>query len=81
MRNGEKIVEEMITETDALHTYDCGDYFVINPAFTKWDKKEWCSVFDAERVKDGFNYNSSTTKRLTIQELKDKINEYRNTRD
>jgi len=60
VRPGEKIHEEMITETDSLNTYDCGKYYVINPSHPNWDLKEWMKRFNAKRVPEGFKYNSGT---------------------
>ena len=37
IRPGEKLHEEMITETDALSTVEFDDYFVILPSMPLWD--------------------------------------------
>jgi len=58
VRPGEKLHEEMITETDSLNTYDCGGYYVITPAVPKWDLEKWSQEFSAKRVSLGFKYNS-----------------------
>ncbi len=58
IRPGEKIHEEMITETDSLNTYDCGKYYVINPAVPTWNETEWIKTFGAKKVQQGFKYNS-----------------------
>ena len=36
IRPGEKIHEEMISETDSLYTIDIGKYYVITPSTPKW---------------------------------------------
>jgi FlaA1/EpsC-like NDP-sugar epimerase len=58
IRPGEKLHEEMITESDSLNTLDCGKYYVIIPSHPHWDKDEYISKFNAKYVKPGFKYNS-----------------------
>lgn len=58
IRPGEKIHEEMITETDSLNTFDCGKYYVINPSVSNWSEADWVKVFKAKKVPQGFKYNS-----------------------
>lgn len=58
IRPGEKIHEEMITSSDSFYTYDLGKYYTILPATHKWNLQEFISRFSAERVADGFRYNS-----------------------
>lgn len=60
VRPGEKIHEEMITENDSLNTYDCGQYYVLNPSHPVWDEKEWIAKFNAKKVPAGFKYNSGS---------------------
>jgi FlaA1/EpsC-like NDP-sugar epimerase len=71
VRPGEKIHEEMITETDSLNTFDCGRYYVINPTHPVWDEKAWCKKFNAHKVPAGFKYNSGTnTDWLSVDEIR-----------
>ncbi len=60
IRPGEKLHEEMITETDSLSTFDCGKYYVIAPAVPNWNLKDWQNKFNAQKVPEGFKYNSGT---------------------
>lgn len=60
IRAGEKLHEEMISETDSLSTYDCGKYYVIAPPVPLWDFEKWTKKFRAAKVKEGFKYNSGT---------------------
>ena len=60
VRPGEKIHEEMITETDSLNTYDCGKYYVITPTVPIWKEADWVEKFKAQKVAPGFKYNSGT---------------------
>lgn len=60
IRPGEKLHEEMITETDSMSTYDCGKYYVIAPSVPLWGMSEWMKKFSAKKVPEGFKYNSGT---------------------
>lgn len=71
IRPGEKLHEEMITETDSLNTYDCGKYYAILPSIPNWDLAAWSKQFNAKKVKDGFKYNSGTNDEwLTADQLR-----------
>jgi UDP-N-acetylglucosamine 4,6-dehydratase len=71
VRPGEKIHEEMITETDSLNTYDCGKYYVITPTVPVWNETDWANKFSAKKVPVGFKYNSGTnTDWISPQELR-----------
>lgn len=77
VRPGEKIHEEMITETDSLNTYDCGKYYVITPTVPNWNEAEWAKQFNAKKVPAGFKYNSgSNTEWLTVDEIRDQIKKH-----
>jgi UDP-N-acetylglucosamine 4,6-dehydratase len=58
IRPGEKMHEEMITESDSYHTLDCGKYYVIIPSHPSWDKDAYIKKFNAKYVPEGFTYNS-----------------------
>ena len=74
IRPGEKIHEEMITETDAISTLEMDDKFVILPATPLWDVDRFKTEFNARSCADGFSYNSGTnTEWLTINELRELI--------
>lgn len=71
IRPGEKIHEEMITDSDSFFTYDLGKYYSILPATHKWDLKEFISHFNAKKVADGFKYSSGeNVDFLTVDELR-----------
>lgn len=77
IRPGEKIHEEMITETDSLNTYDCGTYYVIAPVMPTWNEKEWISHFSAKKVPEGFKYNSgSNTEWLAVDEIRQLVRKH-----
>jgi UDP-N-acetylglucosamine 4,6-dehydratase len=82
IRPGEKIHEEMITETDALSTLDCGNYFVILPTTGFWDENEFMKEFSAQRVPEGFRYNSGENKDwLSVDDLRTLIREHVNSQN
>jgi UDP-N-acetylglucosamine 4,6-dehydratase (inverting) len=77
IRPGEKLHEEMISETDAMNTYDCGKYYVIAPSMHVWDLNKWINTFNATKVEQGFRYNSGTnTDWLTVDELRKQIKDH-----
>lgn len=77
IRPGEKIHEEMITSSDSYNTYDLGKYFIILPTVPRWNLDEFKSKFKAEKVSEGFSYNSGTnTEWETIDSLRKLIVEH-----
>ena len=74
IRPGEKLHEEMITETDALNTIEFKDYFVILPSAPIWDVQEFIKTFGGKRCPGDFKYNSGTnTEWLTIEQTRELI--------
>ncbi len=77
IRPGEKLHEEMITETDSLCTYDCGKYYVIAPSIPHWDLEKWKAKFNAKKVQEGFKYNSGTNDDwLSVEQLRDQVKKH-----
>lgn len=77
IRPGEKLHEEMITETDSMSTYDCGKYYVIAPSVPQWKFEDWIKKFNAKKVDEGFKYNSGTNSEwLTVKDLRDLITKH-----
>lgn len=77
IRPGEKLHEEMITETDALNTVEFGEYFVILPSMQMWDVEEFIGHFQGRRCPDGFKYNSGTNENwLSMEKLREMIDLY-----
>jgi UDP-N-acetylglucosamine 4,6-dehydratase/5-epimerase len=60
IRPGEKLHEEMITETDALCTVEFEKYFVILPSIRLWDVEQFMATFKGTLCRDGFCYNSGS---------------------
>lgn len=77
IRPGEKIHEEMITPSDSFNTYDLGEYYVILSTVTPWSLEEYISVHKAEKVEQGFTYNSGdNTEWETVESLRKLIVEH-----
>lgn len=77
IRPGEKLHEEMITETDALNCVEFDKYFVILPSTILWDvdkfRKESNSSI-GKMCKFGFSYNSGANKDfLSVKDLQNLI--------
>ena len=73
VRPGEKIHEEMISNSDSLYTYDIRDKYVILPSFYQ-DIKAFANKFKGVKVEEGFTYNSKENKEWeTLETLKSKI--------
>ena len=74
IRPGEKIHEEMITESDSYYTADVGKYYVILPQNPIWDYDDYFVKKTAKRVPEGFTYNSgSNDEWLTKEQLRELI--------
>ena len=75
IRPGEKLHEEMITDTDALKCIDLGDYYAILPAVSIILRQEdYITHHKAKKVPFGFSYNSGTNDKWeTVDSLRDLI--------
>jgi UDP-N-acetylglucosamine 4,6-dehydratase len=75
IRPGEKLHEEMITETDSLSTIELEKYYVIVPQTpNKWTPQEYMEVFKGKMVEPGFKYNSGTNHDwLTPDQIREQI--------
>lgn len=68
IRPGEKINEVLVTEDEARHTREFGDFFVIEPEFHWWSKSNFKG---GKKPKDRFRYNSDNNPVwLTKKEMK-----------
>jgi UDP-N-acetylglucosamine 4,6-dehydratase (inverting) len=71
IRPGEKVHEEMITESDSFYTYDLGKYYTILPSIHRWKLDEFVTHFNAIKVNEGFKYNSGeNTEWETVESLR-----------
>lgn len=78
IRPGEKLHEEMITVTDAMHTIDIGPYYAILPSVSYCHTKEdYMKHYDAKPVSEKFSYTSdNNTEWETVESLREKIKKY-----
>jgi len=75
MRPGEKLHEEMITDTDSLNTIDLGPYYAILPSVSfTYNEQDYMKHHKAEKVPFGFKYNSGTnTEWETVEGIRELI--------
>jgi UDP-N-acetylglucosamine 4,6-dehydratase (inverting) len=78
IRPGEKLHEEMITDTDSLNTIDLGKYYAILPSVSfTYTEEEYIDHHSAEKVPFGFKYNSGTnTEWESITSLRELIKKH-----
>ncbi|MEM9277888.1 MAG: UDP-N-acetylglucosamine 4,6-dehydratase (inverting) [Pseudomonadota bacterium] len=71
IRPGEKLHEEMITESDSFYTVDFGDHFAILSTSGSVPMDEYCKLSGATPVPSGMNYSSGNNDEfLTVEELR-----------
>ena len=74
IRPGEKLHEEMITETDGLSTIEFARHFVMLPSSRQWDPEEYRKTFNGKFCDYGFKYNSGTnTDWLSVDTIRELI--------
>jgi UDP-N-acetylglucosamine 4,6-dehydratase/5-epimerase len=79
IRPGEKIHEEMITNSDSFYTYDLGKYYTILPTVPNFKIDDYIEAFSAQKVVEGFNYDSgNNTEWETVDSLRKLIREHVN---
>ncbi|TQE98382.1 MAG: UDP-N-acetylglucosamine 4,6-dehydratase (inverting) [Spiribacter salinus] len=77
IRPGEKIHEEMITESDSYNTVDLGQYFAILPMAGDMDAKSYCRNNGCHMVEAGFSYNSGDNDQfLSVDQLRNLIRQH-----
>ncbi len=77
IRPGEKVHEEMITSSDSFSTYDLGKYYAITPQVPTWNVDDYKKHFNANPVKQGFQYNSGeNTEWVGVEDLRKLIKEH-----
>ncbi|HOB43304.1 MAG TPA: UDP-N-acetylglucosamine 4,6-dehydratase (inverting) [Bacillota bacterium] len=57
IRPGEKLHEVLLTEDEARHSKDMGDYFVIEPELQFWQKNDG---YEGKNLPEGFRYSSDS---------------------
>ncbi|MFN8209398.1 MAG: UDP-N-acetylglucosamine 4,6-dehydratase (inverting) [Bacteroidales bacterium] len=74
IRPGEKLHEEMITETDSYNTIEFDKYYAIIPTASVHPIDEYIKHFNACKVPIGFRYNSGqNTQWLSVDEIREQI--------
>ncbi len=74
IRPGEKLHEEMITQTDALSTVELDRYYVILSATPKFSMEEYMTAKGGRPVPDGFHYSSDANDHwLSAEQLREEI--------
>lgn len=77
IRPGEKLHEEMITETDSLNTVELDKYYVILPSTPTWATEDFLKAFNGKMVPLGFKYNSGTNiEWLSAEQLREQIRQH-----
>lgn len=78
IRPGEKLHEEMITETDALNTIEFDQYYAILPSVSyMYTKEDFVKHHKATLLQFGFKYNSGTnTQWETVETIREKIKKF-----
>ena len=77
IRPGEKLHEEMITASDSFSTVDLGPHYAILPSGDHAAQERYIEATGAQRVPEGFTYNSGTNDRfLAVDELRALIREH-----
>lgn len=74
IRPGEKLHEEMITESDSYNSVDLGKYYAILPQSLKYSVEEYIEKTNSVKVPLGFKYNSGTNEEwLNVSEIRQLI--------
>lgn len=75
IRPGEKLHEEMITESDSYNTIEFDKYYAILPSGA--ERNKYLMHFNAKNVKEGFKYNSGTNSNWeTVESIREKIKRF-----
>ena len=71
IRPGEKVHEEMITQSDSFNTVDLGRYYAILPSAGEYTPDDYAREMGGKLVAPGFAYNSGSNDHfLTVEELR-----------
>ncbi|MCP6547903.1 polysaccharide biosynthesis protein, partial [Klebsiella pneumoniae] len=72
IRPGEKVHEEMVTESDSFNTVDLGKYYAILPSADTVLSEKYLAKEGVVKVPEGFCYNSGTnTDFLSVEEIRE----------
>jgi UDP-N-acetylglucosamine 4,6-dehydratase/5-epimerase len=74
IRPGEKLHEEMITETDSLNSLEFENHYVILPSTEIWQTEKYLEAFKGKRIENGFRYDSGSNPHfLNVEEIREEI--------
>jgi FlaA1/EpsC-like NDP-sugar epimerase len=77
IRPGEKLHEEMITETDSHNTAELDKYYVILPSSPIWSVNDFLKKFKGKMVEPGFRYNSEkNTEWISAEQIREEIRKH-----
>jgi len=77
IRPGEKLHEEMITQTDAINTLEFAKYYVILPSMRLWDVDSYRREFKGKNCPIGFSYGSGkNTEWLTVEQIRKLVKDH-----
>jgi len=69
IRPGEKLHEQLISEEDALYTYEYNDYYKILPVINNWSTNK-SYIKNGKKVAEGFSYTSNNNSEwMTVEVL------------
>ena len=69
IRPGEKLHEQLISEEDALYTYEYNDYYKILPVINNWSTSK-SHIKNGKKVAEGFSYTSNNNSEwMSVEEL------------
>jgi len=78
IRPGEKLHEEMITETDALNSLEFDDHYVILPSLDFLDETAFDSLSYGRPCPEGFRYSSGTNDQwLSVSQIRQLVQDFR----
>ncbi len=79
IRPGEKLHEELISESDSFNTFDIGKYYVMLPSnYIEYKSKYKKYIKKGKKVKEGFSYNSRDNDNfLSKTQIKQIIRKYK----
>jgi UDP-N-acetylglucosamine 4,6-dehydratase/5-epimerase len=76
IRPGEKLHEVLVSESEAHHTLECDDMYVVKPLHSWWNTHNWET---GKKLPEGYRYVSDTNEQwLSVEDLRAMINEYGN---
>lgn len=77
IRPGEKLHEDMITETDSYSTIESEKYYFILPSRSDYTRDDFMQHFGAKPVKENFKYSSDSNDQwLSVEDIREQITKY-----